>query len=311
VRRDQSHGCTREDEQRQRDQRDQPRRSSTRSGARHHLRRLGSERRRRRSGQQAEERPSVRRPFSRLLGKCRPGDLGEPGRSTWSNIGHCRGRLVQLVAEEVDRVRRLEWQPPRQHPEQEHPERVDVARGRDRLPGRLLGRHVRRSPDERAGVRQRVRTRHPGDAEVRDLRPPFFVEDDVRRLEVAMDESALVRVREPGGNLGRDRLRFRIVERLTRRQAILERAARQVLEDHVRPSPLAPVVEEPADVRMRERGDRMSFPLETGRVGVAPEALERYEPVELCVRREPDFGHRTRPEPLLEAITARDRLAHP
>ena len=116
--------------------------------------------------------------------------------------------LVELAAEQIDRVRRLEREPAREHPVQDHAERVDVTRGCGGLSGSLLRRHVRGRSDQRAGLGQRVHTGHAGDAEVRDLGAPFLVEQDVRRLQVAVDEPVLVRVREPGRDLGRDRPRL-------------------------------------------------------------------------------------------------------
>ena len=117
---------------------------------------------------------------------------------------HGRRKLVQLAAHQVDRVRRLEREPPRQHPVQDHAERVDVARGRGALAGGLLRGHVRGRSDQRAGLGQRVHSRHPGDAEVGDLRAALLVEEDVGRLQVAVNEPVPVRVREPGGDLRRD-----------------------------------------------------------------------------------------------------------
>ena len=101
------------------------------------------------------------------------------------------------------------------------------------------------------------------------------VEEDVRRLQVAMDEPALVRVREPCGDLGRDPQCLRVGQRRARFQAILERAVRQVLEHHVRLSVGLAVVVERAEVRMRERGGRARFALEAGAVGGRREELHR------------------------------------
>ena len=195
------------------------------------------------------------------------------------------GRFVQLAAEQVDRARRLEREPPREHPVQDHAERVDVARGRSGLSGRLLRRHVRSRPDERSGFGQRVHTGHPRDAEVRDLRAALLVEEDVGGLQVAVDQTVLMRMCEAGSDLGRDCLRLPVAYRLARAEALLERAAGHVLEDHERPPALDSVVVEPADVRVRQRGDGVRLPLESGRVGVGAEELERDVSAELCVDR--------------------------
>ena len=76
-----------------------------------------------------------------------------------------------------------------------------------------------------------------------------------------------------------------------------------------RPPSLA-VVEEPADVRVRERRDRACLPLEACRSAPRPEELDRDPAVELEVVGDPDLGHAPGAEPILESVAARDRLLH-
>ena len=125
-----------------------------------------------------------------------------------------------------------------------------------------------------------------------------------------MDETALVSVCEAGCDIGGDLLRFRVAKRLVGLKAIFERAARKVLEDHVRPPVRAAVVIETTDVLVRERGDGASLALEAERVSVGAEELDRDVAVELRVMRQPDLRHPARAELLLEAISAADGLAH-
>ncbi len=139
------------------------------------------------------------------------------------------------------------------------------------------------------------------------LARPSAVEEDVRRLQVTMDEAALVRVREARGDLLRDPAGLPVRQRAAGREPVLERAARQVLEDHVRALVCLPVVEELADVGMRERGDRPRLPLEAGAVGVGRDQLDGDPPSELAVLREPDRGHGAAAERLLEVVAVRDR----
>jgi hypothetical protein len=70
------------------------------------------------------------------------------------------------------------------------------------------------------------------------------------------------------------------------------------------------VVEEPADVRMVERGDRLGLALEALRIRVRSEQLQRDLPVELGVVRQPDLRHAARAKLPLETVSAADRLAH-
>ena len=210
----------------------------------------------------------------------------------------------------LERIERLEWEPAAQHPVEQHSEGVDVARRRHRPAGCLLGRHVGGRPEERPVLRERVRAAHAGDPEVGDLRPALFVEDDVRRLQVPVDKPVRMGVSKPGRELACDLCGALVVQGLPWDEAILERSAGKVLEDHVGAAFLASVVEETADVRVRERGDRVRFALEAHRVGTGAEQLDGDGAVELIVVCNPDLGHAAGTEPALEAIAAADHLAH-
>ena len=108
--------------------------------------------------------------------------------------------------------------PSDQHVVEDQPEGVDVGSLVDRLPPRLLGRHVLDRPDDRALHRRRVRRRgghEPGgrlagrragwgtgrqrDAEVHDHRLVVRVDHDVGGFEIAVDDAGLV-----GGDQPRD-----------------------------------------------------------------------------------------------------------
>ena len=226
--------------------------------------------------------------------------MADSGGGAW-----CRWPLKHL-----DRARRLERQPAAEHPVQDHSEGVDVARRRDRLTRRLLRRHVGSRSEERSLLRERVGAAHASDPEVGDLGVTLLVEDDVRRLQVTVDDPAVVRMGEPRGDLARDRLRARVVQRLAGLETVLQRSSGQVLEDHVRPRALAAVVEQAADVRVGERRDRACLSLEALAVGPRPEQLQGDPAVELEVVGEPDLGHAPGAEPFLEPVAARDRLLH-
>jgi hypothetical protein len=99
--------------------------------------------------------------------------------------------------EERERVVRDEGQRPGQHLEQDHPERVDVARGLGRFSRRLFRGDVcgRAENGPRLGERP-VTGCAAGEAEVGQLRPAFLIEQNVRRFEVSMNEIPRVEVRE-------------------------------------------------------------------------------------------------------------------
>jgi hypothetical protein len=221
-----------------------------------------------------------------------------------------RRRFLELAAKDLDGARGLEREPPRQHPVEDDPERIDIGCGSNRFALRLLGRHVRGRTHQGAGVREGVRAGHTGDAEVGDLGAALLVEHDVRRLQITVDQAPVMRVREPRCDLAGDSVALCVVQRPPRGEPVFQRAAGKVLEDHVPPSVCAPVVEEPADVRMGERRDCLGLALEALGIGFCPEQLQRDLPVELRVVRQPHLRHSADAELPLETVSAADRLAH-
>ena len=88
---------------------------------------------------------------------------------------------------------------------EQHAERVDVGRGGDLAARELLGGRVLRRERRAAVARERARfpaARPPwrialdqlGDAEVEELDAPLLADEDVRRLDVAMDDQTGVGV---------------------------------------------------------------------------------------------------------------------
>ena len=80
--------------------------------------------------------------------------------------------------------------------------RVDVGRGAGRRAARLLGRQVLGGADDRAGLGH-LAGAGAGDAEVHDLDPTVGRDDDVVRLDVAVDDAVAVRELERGEDLPR------------------------------------------------------------------------------------------------------------
>ena len=94
----------------------------------------------------------------------------------------------------------------RQRLVEDHAEREEVCPAIDGLSFHLLWRHVVRRAEELPGRRQVRRIRGDlRDAEIGDLRAKPGADDDVRRLDVAMDDPFEVREIESLGNL-RDQL---------------------------------------------------------------------------------------------------------
>ena len=212
-----------------------------------------------------------------------------------------------MLHHELQRIARLEREPAREHAVEDDAERVDVRRRRGGLPHRLLGREVRGGPEHRACLRERPFARRQAcDAEVGELRAALVVEEHVGGLEVTMDDAARVSVREAGGDAGGDRERLAVGKRPSGLEAVLEGSGQQALQHHVRPAVLFAVVVELRDVRVRQRRERVRLALESRRVGVGGEQLDRDAAPELGVVGGPHLRHPASPQQLVESVAAGD-----
>src|SRR5262249_44135553 len=72
----------------------------------------------------------------------------------------------------------------------------------------LFGRHVRRRAEDGARRGGVARAEHLDEPEIGDVRLPFVVEQDVRRLQVAMDDSLLMEMFHRPSNLCDNSYRF-------------------------------------------------------------------------------------------------------
>ncbi len=104
-----------------------------------------------------------------------------------------------------DRLRRrgltLERTLAGQELERDDRKRIEVARGRGPLATRLLGRQVARGADDRPGLGERAEIGCARDSEVGDLDALVVVQQQVRRLDVAVDDPVGVRGVEGGRGL--------------------------------------------------------------------------------------------------------------
>ena len=137
---------------------------------------------------------------------------------TWQTDSALRSRrdgLVNVRRGLLGRRAAFEGPPAREELVRDHSEPVDVARVRRRLASCLLGRQVARRPENRA------RNRHPhsglvddaGNAEVAHMHLVSLVEEEVRRLDVPVDDSGLMRVVQGGRGLLEPAKRFLAVNR--------------------------------------------------------------------------------------------------
>ena len=186
---------------------------------------------------------------------------------------------------------------------QHGPEREHVARRADRRTGDLLRRQVARRTDHHAGRGQARFLECAGDAEV-DHPRTVVGQDDVRRLEIAVDEAAGVDRHQRLGQPARERLHPTGRQRAGRVDRLLQRRSGQVL----RGQPGMLRVRIGVDDRGRERTtdlprrlDLAGEPGPEGRVTgqFVANHLHRDQPT-TGRAREVDGTHRTTTEPALD-----------
>ena len=143
----------------------------------------------------------------------------------------------------------------------------------DVFSAQLFGRHVTERAEDRAGTgpadhRLRVgvvrgrRLRELGEAEVEDLHAIIVDDEDVLRLEIAMNDSLLMRGRESARKLRR------IFDGQSRREAafiqfVAQRHAVDELHDDVRTAVVSADVENRDEIRMIERSGGARLDLES------------------------------------------------
>ena len=206
--------------------------------------------------------------------------------------------------------------PVKEHSEQHAPEREDVGARIDigRTDG-LLRRHVAHRADDRTGARQHARAQRVSrDTEVEELevRGVAVDEEEVRRLDVAMDDAAPVRDRESLGDAASDR------ERLAHARRSAREAVRQVLtlQPLHREKPLATaelaVCEVTHDRGMLQLGEDLRFLHEAVVLATrAVERLDRDRHTGGAIGREVDGAHATLAgEPLDHEAVSHDIAAY-
>src|SRR5207248_8269688 len=102
----------------------------------------------------------------------------------------------------LDRMLRgsLEWRRASKHLVENHARGEEIRAHVRRLAADLLGRHVADGAEDRAALRvQRLadRLEELGDAEVENLQPPVAREEEVGRLQVAVDDALVVGRAQP------------------------------------------------------------------------------------------------------------------
>ena len=115
-----------------------------------------------------------------------------------------RGLALQHRAEDLASGVALECTPASDKLVKQRTEAEDIATRVDRPALRLLGGHVRRGAEYRAGLRHRyvaARRVELRDAEIEQLRDALGGDDNVRRLEIAVQDPVCVRCLQSAGDL--------------------------------------------------------------------------------------------------------------
>jgi hypothetical protein len=221
------------------------------------------------------------------------------GRERRPQLAGDRRRVLdvrpQLRRIRVARVRHA----PRERLVEHAAQRVDVRARVGAAALDLLGRRVVERADPLAGARERLGVRRPGDAEVGEvgvLGAAALLDQDVRGLDVAVDEAAFVRGVERVGDLGDDARRAHPVQPVLRRQQRAQVGAPDPAHrDEQPPVGFAGLVDRD-HVRVVDRGQHARLALEAGSEALVGrqlrrDDLQRHRPVERDLRRAVDGAH--------------------
>ncbi len=203
----------------------------------------------------------------------------------------------------------VEGRPPRQALVRDDAEAVDVRRGGEPLAGRLLGADVLGGAEHDAALGHGRGLKSPRDAEVGHFDGPDLGDEQVARLDVAVDDPRPVRGVQSLGHLADDVERDLRAERAVAAQDSGQRLARHQLHDEVGDPVALAVVEDLGDPRVGEAGGDARLvpePFAEGGVGrhVLPQQFHRDLAAEELVRGLPHLAHAARRDAGRQPVTA-------
>ena len=205
--------------------------------------------------------------------------------------------------------------------ERGHPERVDVGAQVGAASLGLLGRHVQHGPDDVLGPGEDPRDQvvlELGDAEVQQLhdQPARAVlpQQDVRWLDVAVHDPAVVGSRQRSRDLAQHRERVRPVQSpgpLEVRREVL--AFEELHRDEEQSLGCFPIIEDVDDVRMVDEHRRFrlaeeAMPKHLADRSLGLEQLERDSTSRRQVHAVVDVAHRARPDETRRAVAVVQNL---
>lgn len=220
------------------------------------------------------------------------------------------------MADDRPRGRASERRPPGNKLEHRECQRVDV-RCRARL--RALY-HFRREVGDRPQQVLRLARRHGsgqrlGNTEVRDLRLPRLVYEDVLGLDVAVDNAFFVRVLESSSDLDAVADRFAFWKPPLRLQELAQRVAVHVLHDNELAAFVRTCVINSHDAGVLQTRDHRGFTFERrNRLRIdrlAERFAERFDrdpATQPLILRQPDFSHTPGTEQAFETVSSIDEV---
>jgi hypothetical protein len=158
------------------------------------------------------------------------------------------------------------WRATREQRKQQQTELVHIGADRHRLASELLGGRVRGRHDTVAGQREPgvpARVVQPlRNPEVEELHVSVFVHEDIRRLEIAMDDEIAVRVLDGLAHLAEQAEAPGEVERVRFAVLVQRHALDQFHHEVRRPLVGHPAAEQPGDVWVAQTGQGFALPRE-------------------------------------------------
>jgi len=228
-----------------------------------------------------------------------------------------RGGPGRLVAHPGDhRAQRQplqrQWRAPAQQEVQHRAKRVDVRTHAGAVVDDQLrrGEFRRQRYLGRRGVRIGVARQHPGDAEIEQVRVRPGVDEDIARLDVTVDDQALMRIGHGRGDLPEKRQAC-VETGPGMGEPGIERAAVDMLGDQVGMAVGERAgIEQAHDARVLQPGEHAPLGLDVARQrrAVAADELDGDLPVEQPVGAlaQPDLAHATAPDQAQSPPVARD-----
>ena len=220
------------------------------------------------------------------------------------------GVLLQDAVEQRGVVVSTEGTLSREHLVEYHAERVHVRRRRQVAPRDLLGRHVRRRACDDGGRVVRLPLDPHREAEIEDSTAPLTIHHDVARLEIAVNDSDLVRrsnrARDVRGNAhSARRSELTVFENDGEVRAVHEfhRVIGEAVERlaHVVDRHDAGIVHPRCESRFGP--ERSGIRLVRADIEVFGANLERHRPVEAMLEGLPHHAHPTAPEHTNEVVS--------